>query len=97
MEKIEDYFNFLDTVSDEYKDIIIDSNAPAVTIRKMVNEIYDYMYKNRKYFNLISQNQINLIMDYARKLSFKFKDPDLGRSFWNSGVGFSFDSLPMDR
>ena len=32
MEKIEDFFEFLDIVSDEYKDIVLDDNAPASSL-----------------------------------------------------------------
>ena len=95
--KIEDFFNFLDEVCNKYKDIILDDDTPAATTREMCNEIYDYMYTNVKKIDALSCNQISSIRRYAVELGSKFKDPNLGRSFWYSGVCFSFGSLPMDK
>lgn len=92
-----EFKQLLNEVADKYKNIILDDDTPAATTREMCNEIYDYMYTNVKKIDALSCNQISSIRRYAVELGSKFKDPNLGRSFWYSGVDFSFDSLPVDK
>ncbi len=88
---------FLDEICNKYKDIIPDSNAPVVTARKMNNEIRDYMLRNIKKIYSMEPSQEDSIISYAIELGTSFKDPNLGRSFWYSGVGYNFISLPMEK
>lgn len=92
-----EFKQLLNEVADKYKDVILDDDAPVVTMRKMEDEIYDYMYDNVKMIDSMTQEQIVSITRYAIELGSKFKDPNLGRSFWYSGVCFSFESLPMEK
>jgi uncharacterized protein YutE (UPF0331/DUF86 family) len=87
---------FLEEECEKYKHIIWTEETGDI-VHRMVKEIHEYLYINRKEVYKISYEEFKKIENYAVELSKQFDDQSNAHLFWYSGVTYGFEALPSDK